>query len=47
MVNHHKGTKSTKVFESTLFFVSFVHFVVEKRIFQGELIPFFNQVIVS
>ncbi len=33
MFDYHKGTKITKVFEASLFLVSFVHFVVEKKCF--------------
>ncbi len=42
-----KDTKITKVFEFLLFFVFFMHFVVGKMFWQSELIPFFNQVLVS
>ncbi len=34
--------KQTKISDPRLFFVSFMHFVVEKMIWQSELVPFFN-----
>jgi len=42
-----KDTKIMKVFDSLLFFVSFEHFMIENMIYQSDLIPSLNQVIVS
>ncbi len=37
MFDYHKGTKITKVFASSFFFVSFVNFVAERMFWQSEL----------